>query len=100
MAELTPAHIIVRLVRCSTKKNSLSGNRTLVYRVTGGDTNHYTNRDYETVALALRHCDVRYDGLDVLKYHILISVGSIMGFQNYPKCAGVSTHRSRSVGPS
>ena len=82
MAELTPAHIIVRLVRCSTKKNSLSGNRTLVYRVTGGDTNHYTNRDYETVALALRHCDVRYDGLDVLKYHILISVGSIMGFQN------------------
>ena len=27
-------------------QNSQPGNRTLVYRVTGGDTNHFTNRDY------------------------------------------------------
>ena len=35
----------------SQKFSSLAGNRTLVSRVTGGDTNHYTTKDCSTTWL-------------------------------------------------
>ena len=39
-----------------SKKNFLAGNRTLVSRVTGGDTHHYTTEDISSGTLPIGNC--------------------------------------------
>ena len=46
LAKIGSFFVILLILTCS-KKCSPTGNRTLVSRVTGGDTHHYTIEDYE-----------------------------------------------------
>ena len=49
ISECTDENIFLTTTAKNTLKCSPSGNRTTVSRVTGGDTYHYTNDDWEQI---------------------------------------------------
>ena len=56
IAGIEPATLCMlstRATNCAKSPNSVTGNRTPVSRVTGGDTHHYTNEDLLYTAEAL-----------------------------------------------
>ena len=56
------------------KKSSASGNWTRVSRVTGGDTNHYTNADL--LKLTFTFCNFNYIDLFTLYFQLTVMFGS------------------------